>query len=266
MISSFIEYLNLTPSFHIFPLAYCILFYIFQHYLLYFPIFHCRQAPTKNSPLLRAQKIAHSGCREEGLPENSQAAFAHAIKNDANVIECDVWLTLDNEVVVFHDENLKEMCGVEGKIADLNYEELPKLNTKHNPKQHFACHQYSTDFVTKIPRFQEVLDLLPPDKMINVEFKQHSWKLIQKVHTALANQHFLKRQQVFWFSLEEKMNKDLRKADPTIPTVVSIEGLLKVLVFYYLGVLPFVEIDDAVFGITLEEVRCFLFLAFQILT
>ncbi len=96
--------------------------------------------------------------------------------------------------------------------------------------------------------------LLPDDKMINIEFKQNSWELVQKVHSYLVHNQYIKRQQVFWFSLDEKINKNLRRADPNIPTIVSIEGMLKVLVLYYVGLLPFIEIDDAVFGITLEEV------------
>lgn len=242
---------------NIYPSILCVIsiaLYIIQHLLLHFPIFHCRPRPSDNSPLLRAQKIAHSGCREEGLPENSQAAFAHAINHDADVIECDVWFTADKEVVIFHDESLQEMCGKPDKVVDVPYAQLPLLNTKHNHKQHFACHQYPTDYISKIPTLQQVLDLLPHDKMINIEFKQHSWELIEKVHSTLTHQGFLQRQQVFWFSLEEKINKNLRRADPKIPTIVSIEGMLKVLVSYYVGILPFVEIDDAVFGITLEEV------------
>jgi len=54
--------------------------------------------------------------------------------------------------------------------------------------------------------------------------------------------------------LDEKINKKLRKADPVIPTVVSILGVLKVLMLYYFGALPFVDLDDAVFGVTVEEI------------
>lgn len=245
--------LNLSPWL-VYPFAVYFVLYAVQHLLLFFPIFHRRPRPAKDSPLLRAHKIAHRGCREEGLPENSQAAFAHAIKHDADVLECDVWLTSDHEVVVFHNATLEEMCGITDKVVDKLHADLPELSTKHRHKQFHACHQYPTDYVNKIPTLKQVLDLLPPNKMINIEFKQHSWELIQKVHALLRHRECLTRKQVFWFSLDEKINKNLRRADPHIPTIVSIEGMLKVLVYYYLGILPFVELEDAVFGITLEEV------------
>ena len=60
---------------------------------------------------------------------------------------------------------------------------------------------------------------------------------------------------IFWFSLDESINKKLRNADKRIPTICSVLGMLKVLVLHYFCLLPFCRIDDAVFGITVEEVR-----------
>ena len=86
-----------------------------------------------------------------------------------------------------------------------------------------------------------------------VEFKQDSLLLISSVLRILEETG--RKKDVFWFSLDEKINKKLRAADGSIPTVTSIPGMLKTLALYYLGVLPFMQIDDAVFGITVEEVR-----------
>jgi glycerophosphoryl diester phosphodiesterase len=43
------------------------------------------------------------------LPENTIAAFKHAIAAGTDVIELDVWLTTDGTPVVFHDGTLKRM-------------------------------------------------------------------------------------------------------------------------------------------------------------
>lgn len=59
---------------------------------------------------------------------------------------------------------------------------------------------------------------------------------------------------VFWFSLSEGINKKLRLQDKDIATITSIEGMLRVLALYYLGLLPLFPVHDKVFGITLEEV------------
>lgn len=89
----------------------------------------------KNSDILKNRKIAHRGLFDNvKVPENSIGAFTKAIKND-NIIELDVHLTKDNEVVVFHDDNLKRMTGVNKKIKDVNYSEIKNLkllNTNYN--------------------------------------------------------------------------------------------------------------------------------------
>jgi hypothetical protein len=58
----------------------------------------------------------------------------------------------------------------------------------------------------------------------------------------------------FWFSLVESINCKLRKQDSNIATITSIKGMLRVLVLYYTGLLPFFPVHDKVFGVTVEEV------------
>ena len=42
--------------------------------------------------------------------------------------------------------------------------------------------------------------------------------------------------------------------EPAIATITSVTGMLRVLALHYLGLLPFCPIDDAVFGVTVEEI------------
>jgi len=53
--------------------------------------------------------FAHRGLHGPGTPENSLAAFRAAIDAGAG-IECDVRLTSDGQVVVFHDHDLRRLC------------------------------------------------------------------------------------------------------------------------------------------------------------
>lgn len=53
--------------------------------------------------------FAHRGLHGPGVPENSMAAFRAALEAGAG-IECDVRLSGDGEVVVFHDHDLRRMC------------------------------------------------------------------------------------------------------------------------------------------------------------
>lgn len=66
---------------------------------------------------------AHRGLYGRGIPENSLAAFELAARSGAG-IELDVRLTRDKRVVVFHDETLKRMCGVEKSVSELTLKEL----------------------------------------------------------------------------------------------------------------------------------------------
>lgn len=101
---------------------------------------------------------AHRGLhnRKAGVPENSMTAFRKAV-NAGYGIELDVQLTKDEEVVVFHDFNLKRVCGAEGEVSDYTYEEL----------QSFVL--YKTQ--ERIPRLVEVLEVVDGKVPLLVEMK-----------------------------------------------------------------------------------------------
>lgn len=71
---------------------------------------------------------AHRGLHDNSsnAPENSMAAFRKAV-NAGYGIKLDVQLTKDRIPVVFHDETLKRVCGVSGKVRDYTYEELQQF-------------------------------------------------------------------------------------------------------------------------------------------
>ena len=53
--------------------------------------------------------FAHRGLHGAGVPENSMAAFRAALDLGAG-IECDVRLSGDGEVMIFHDHDLRRLC------------------------------------------------------------------------------------------------------------------------------------------------------------
>ena len=70
--------------------------------------------------------IAHRGIHYKYL-ENTIPAFIEAI-NKKCIIELDVRLTKDNQVIVFHDHNLKRIFGINRDIKDLTIKEIKKYN------------------------------------------------------------------------------------------------------------------------------------------
>jgi hypothetical protein len=106
-------------------------------------------------------KYAHRGLHGGGVPENSLAAFDLACKAGYG-IELDVHVTADGELVVFHDDTLSRMCGVDEKTESKTLAELRSL-TLGGTQEH-------------IPSFREVLDLVDGRAPIIVEIKGTSMK------------------------------------------------------------------------------------------
>lgn len=72
--------------------------------------------------------FAHRGLhsRDKSIPENSLTAFRLAARAGYGV-ELDVHLSRDGQVVVFHDDNLQRVCGVDGCIEDYSFEQLQQF-------------------------------------------------------------------------------------------------------------------------------------------
>lgn len=102
--------------------------------------------------------ISHRGLysKDQSIPENSKAAFIASIKEGYG-IELDVQLTIDNQLVVFHDTTLKRMCGVDLKLTDCTYEVLSKYPLGNS--------------MQTIPLFQEVLELVAGKVPLLIEIK-----------------------------------------------------------------------------------------------
>ena len=72
--------------------------------------------------------IAHRGLHSNAnnIYENTKESFLAAV-NENYAIECDVVLSKDHEVVVFHDENLKRLCNLDKSVSSLTMNELRSL-------------------------------------------------------------------------------------------------------------------------------------------
>jgi len=80
-----------------------------------------------------AKGFAHRGLhRGSDFPENSLLAFAAALEIGAG-IECDLRLTADDQLVVFHDADAKRMCGSPMRIGLSSLAELGRLRLGDGP-------------------------------------------------------------------------------------------------------------------------------------
>ncbi len=106
----------------------------------------------------KGRYYAHRGLHQDKneIPENSMTAFRLAVSHRYG-IEMDVQLSKDNIPVVFHDFNLKRVCGLNKKVRDLTFAELQELTL-------FKSSEY-------IPSFQSVLKMVDGRVPLIIEFK-----------------------------------------------------------------------------------------------
>lgn len=80
---------------------------------------------TMNKALSTFVNYAHRGASFYA-PENTSMAFYEGIRLGANGIETDIQMSKDGELVLFHDDTLQRVCGVDGKVQDYTRAELSK--------------------------------------------------------------------------------------------------------------------------------------------
>lgn len=104
---------------------------------------------------LKGLYIAHRGIQTNNTFENTLPAFSLALLKNVP-IEFDLHLLKDGNVVVFHDDNLKRLTGIDRNISSYSYEELNKIT-------------FTND--THIPLFKDVLDLVDGKVLLVIEIK-----------------------------------------------------------------------------------------------
>lgn len=123
--------------------------------LIYLFLISPRVADRADMDLLLVD-YAHRGLWSADIPENSLAAFARAAERGFG-IELDIRLTKDKRIVVFHDDDLVRMCGINKKVSELTYDELRGITLRGS--------RYT------IPLFSEVLRVVDGRVPLLVELK-----------------------------------------------------------------------------------------------
>lgn len=145
-----------------------ILFYIY----MVFP----RRSEIKRILDLSPSMFAHRGYHDiaHQIPENSMTAFNAAI-NHGYGIELDLHLTRDEQLVVFHDNTLKRLCGRPEKVEEMTYDDLKDLSLLGTSE--------------RIPLFDEVLAAVDGRVPLLIELKipTRSLKICEKTYSILKH-------------------------------------------------------------------------------
>jgi glycerophosphoryl diester phosphodiesterase len=107
--------------------------------------------PLDPGPAGYAHRGLHDGLR---VPENTLVAFAAALDCGAG-IECDLRLTSDDRMVVFHDADAARLCGASLRIGRWPLDEILRLRVGEQP----------------IPTLEDLLELIDGRAPILLEVK-----------------------------------------------------------------------------------------------
>ncbi len=162
--------------------------------------------------------IAHRGASAY-YPENTIASFKGAIAMRADMVELDVQMTLDGEVVVFHDEEIKRCTNGRGRIADHALASLKKLDAGSWFDKKFSGE--------KIPLLADVLSLCKDRIAVNIEIKTEAVKEairggIEEKCLQIVNQIGM-REYVVYSSFSPLALRHLRQLDSKAPIAVLFE-------------------------------------------
>ena len=109
---------------------------------------------------------AHRGLFDnKKIVENTIGSFKRALLDNLN-IELDIRVTKDNKIIVFHDDNVKRLTGIDRLVKDMTYEELSNVKLLN-----------TTD---KIPLLEDVLNLVSGRVTLLIELKESFSKNILK--------------------------------------------------------------------------------------
>ena len=141
-------------------------------------------------------------------PENTLASIKLAWKLGADGAECDVMLTSDQKVVLFHDKNSKKLTGENYTINETTWDQLKSLviipRETNRP-------EYSHE---TIPLLKEVLINIPKDRMLVIEIKTGP-EILPHLQKVIA-QHW-KSGQISFIAFDFETIKQAKALYPEVP-------------------------------------------------
>lgn len=149
-------------------------------------------------------------------PENTLPAFELALSYGADVMEIDVRLSRDDTVIVIHDERVERTCNGHGRVCDMSFAQLKKLNASY----HFTdlagrSHRQNN---TRLVSLAELFECLP-GVPINIDIKDNSERAASAVARVIENAD--RQQTVNVASFHSLAITHFRKQQPDITTTAT---------------------------------------------
>ncbi|XP_006892725.1 PREDICTED: glycerophosphodiester phosphodiesterase 1 [Elephantulus edwardii] len=165
-------------------------------------------------PRGRVSAIAHRGGSHDA-PENTLAAIRQAAKNGATGVELDLEFTSDGIPVLMHDNTVDRTTNGTGRLCDLTFEQIRKLNPAAN-------HRLRNAFPDeKIPTLREaIVECLSHNLTIYFDVKGHANMATVALKKAFMEFPQLYNNSIVCSFLPEVIYK-VRQADQNIITALT---------------------------------------------
>lgn len=113
--------------------------------------------------------IAHRGASLE-RPENSLESLIYAAKLGADAVECDVRPTADGVYVIFHDDNLVRLAGINKKVEEILYSDMKEALEKAG-RSLLTLEELIKNYKEKTPVLLHIKMNDPSDDFVNMIVK-----------------------------------------------------------------------------------------------
>lgn len=186
-----------------------------------------RQLIEKSVPQLPMKIIGHRGSSYTA-PENTLASARLAWTENADIVECDVWLSKDKKVIVSHDETTDRCTNANYSIPKTNSSVLRTLDAGS-----WKSSQYAGE---KLPFLEELIETVPAGKRLFIELKSgkdmDAEELVPYVKEIINNSG--KKSQMTIISLELDAVKEAKKQMPDVPAVlVTVNAFVNIPYLFY---------------------------------
>lgn len=231
---------------------------------------------------LQLRHGSHRGGSAENI-ENTMAAFRHAARDlHTDILELDCQLSRDGRVVVAHDNSIERLTGRRALFAELNFSELPPLLPR--VPIDFLAGQYCTAASAlknaraddepqsqsglqadgdcdgehsrqpsdarladdrRYCTLEEVFEAFP-NMPISVDVKVNDDRLVRAVSDLI--ERYDRRYITVWGNKFASITENCWRTNPRIPLFLCISTIVRLLLLYYTGLLPFVPIREAFYA------------------
>jgi glycerophosphoryl diester phosphodiesterase len=178
-------------------------------------------ANATNTP----EVIAHRGGNGQ-WPGGTLRAFRAAAKLKADILELDVFISLDGELMVMHDHEVNKTTEGTGEINKLHSNYVQSLNAGHKWSPDGKNYPFKNKSVSdpvykdlRVPRLREVFEEFPGARMI-IEMKKADRSPAQALSRMISE--FEMKNKVLVASFVGKFMEEFRQLNPDVATSFSL--------------------------------------------